>query len=265
MDKFDGTGQSSQTLDTASHTGRLNLDKANLFWVDMEWLGVGDVRCGFLVDGTLYPAHTFHHDNLSNGVYMTTAVLPIRYEIENLTTTASSSTLKQICSTVISEGGYQKRNKSRAQTMDFGSFKTLSSANTYYPVMSIRLNPDRPDSVVLPKNFDLTAITNQTATLHYKILINASLSNTSFENCVGNTVQYDVSANSTMSGGTLIKSGYISTSQKGAAAVDIGTIEEFEVQLGRTISGNSDIFTVAVASETAGVNVGVTIEWYEVI
>lgn len=264
LDKFDGTGLSSQMSIANSHAQGLIVNNTNLFWIDMEWLGVGDVRCGFLVDGALYPAHVFHHDNVANTTYMTTAILPIRYEIENLDTTSSSSTLKQICSTVISEGGYQGRNKSRAQAMDFGSFKTLTAANTYYPVMSIRLNPDRPDAVVLPKNFDLAVITNQTATLHYKVLINANLSNTSFANCQGDTVQYDVSANSTFTGGTLIKSGYVSTSQKGAA-VDIGSIEEFEVQLGRTISGNSDVFSVVVASETASTNVAVTIEWYELI
>ncbi len=130
--------------------------------------------------------------------------------------------------------------------------------------MSIRLSPDRPDAVVLPKNFDLGVITNQTTTLHYKILINANLSNTSFANCQGNTVQFDISANSTVSEGTLIKSGYISTSQKGAA-IDIGSIDEFEIQLGRTISGNSDVFSLVVASETGGVKVGATLEWFELI
>lgn len=264
IDKFDGAGLSAQMSVAGNHGGGLLVNKTNIFWIDMEWLGVGDVRCGFVVDGAMYPAHIFHHDNVANTTYMTTAVLPIRYEIENLNTTASSSTLKQICSTVVSEGGYQGRNKSRAQATDFGNFKTLTTANTYYPVMSIRLNPDRPDAVVLPKNFDLAVITNQTATLHYKILINASLANASFANCQGNTVQYDVSANSSSTGGTLIKTGFISTSQKGAA-IDLGSIEEFEIQLGRTISGNSDIFSVFVASETSGAQIGSSIEWYELI
>lgn len=264
IDKFDGKGLSGQMSLANNHGEGLLVNKSNLFWIDMEWLGVGDVRCGFLVDGGLYPAHVFHHDNVANTTYITTAVLPIRYEIENLNTAGSSSTLKQICSTVISEGGYQGRNRARSHPMDLGNFKTLAAANTYYPVMSIRLNPDRPDAVVLPKNFDLGAITNQSATLHYKILINANLSNTSFANCQGNTVQFDISANSTFSGGTLIKSGYISTSQKGTA-VDIGSIDEFEIQLGRTISGNSDVFSLIVASETSGVNVGATIEWFELI
>ncbi len=41
-DKFDGNGSSQRTLDAS---------KANIFWSDIEWLGVGDVRTGFFVDG----------------------------------------------------------------------------------------------------------------------------------------------------------------------------------------------------------------------
>jgi hypothetical protein len=58
--------------------------------------------------------------------------------------------------------------------------------------------------------------------------------------------------------------GYITTGQKGGS-LDFGSIEEFEIQLGRTISGNSDVITLYTACETAGADVGVTMEWYELI
>lgn len=262
-DKFDGTGYSSQLGGTEHGTG-LDLTKSNIFWIDIEWLGVGDVRTGFVVDGLMVPAHIFHNDNKNTTTYMTTACLPIRYEIENIGTTSLASTMKQICSTVISEGGYQGRNRSRSQPLDFGSFKTLAAANTYYPVMSIRLSPDRPDSVVIPKNIDFAVIVNQTSTLHYKVLVNATLPNASFANCAGNTVQFDISANSEMSGGTLIKSGYVSTGSKGAA-IDFGSLEEFEYQLGRNINGTTETLTIAIAAETGSSKVGVAMEWYELI
>lgn len=98
VDHFDGTGPSERSLDPT---------KANIFWMDIEWLGVGDVRTGFVVDGHLKIAHIFHNDNANPTSYMTTAVLPLRQEIENLGTTASTSTAKQICATVASEGGYE--------------------------------------------------------------------------------------------------------------------------------------------------------------
>ncbi len=264
-DSFDGTGFSKQ-LGGPEHGSGIDLNKANIFWLDIEWLGVGDVRTGFAVDGQFCPAHVFHNDNKNPTTYMTTAVLPIRYEIENVSSTSSNSTMKQICSTVISEGGYQGRNKARSQTMDLGSFKDLSVANTYYPVMSLRLAPSRIDSVVIPRNIDLTAVTNITSVLHYKVVVNSTLVNSSFSDCFGNTVQFDVSANtqSNPSTGILIKSGYITTSQKGGS-LDFGAIEEFEYQIGRTINGTSDVITIYVASETAGTDVGATMEWFELI
>ncbi len=97
VDKLDGVGVSKKTLD---------LDKANIFFIDVEWLGVGTVRCGFVIDGQLIHCHSFHHAGIESDAYMTTAVLPVRYEIKNTAGTASASTLKQICSTVISEGGF---------------------------------------------------------------------------------------------------------------------------------------------------------------
>jgi len=97
-DVFDGSGTSGRTID---------ITKGNIFWTDIEWLGVGDVRTGFFVDGKPVVAHTFHNDNVHPTTYMTTAVLPCRYELENKTAQASGSTLHQICTTVMSEGGYE--------------------------------------------------------------------------------------------------------------------------------------------------------------
>jgi hypothetical protein len=102
IDKLDGTGPSGKTLD---------ITKAQILWMDVEWLGLGTVRLGFVIDGVFVHCHSFHHANLITATYITTASLPLRYEIENLGTTAGASTLKQVCSTVISEGGYELRGK----------------------------------------------------------------------------------------------------------------------------------------------------------
>jgi hypothetical protein len=99
-DKLDGTGSSGLTIDTT---------KSQIFWQDFEWLGVGSVRTGFVINGKFIVCHTFNHANILALVYMTTAILPIRYEIENTGATDGSRTMKQICSTVISEGGYEKK------------------------------------------------------------------------------------------------------------------------------------------------------------
>ena len=99
VDKFDGTGPSGITLD---------LTKAQILFFDIEWLGVGDVRCGFYSQGKPVIAHIFQNENVKDKVYMKTAILPVRYEITATGALSSGATLRQICSTVASEGGYQQ-------------------------------------------------------------------------------------------------------------------------------------------------------------
>jgi hypothetical protein len=62
----------------------LDFSKAQIFWIQIEWLGVGTVKTGFILDGELILAHTFNHANSVTSTYMTSAQLPIRYEIQNL-------------------------------------------------------------------------------------------------------------------------------------------------------------------------------------
>lgn len=73
QDKLDGKGPSGLTLDPT---------KAQILWMDVEWLGLGTVRMGFVIDGKLVHCHSFHHANRVTSTYITTASLPLRYEIE---------------------------------------------------------------------------------------------------------------------------------------------------------------------------------------
>jgi hypothetical protein len=93
-DTLNGTGASGFTLNAAT---------SNILFIDIEWLGVGSVRVGFVINGQLITAHTFYNANSLTTVYMQTANLPIRYEIERAgTITAGTYTLQQICSSCIS-------------------------------------------------------------------------------------------------------------------------------------------------------------------
>ena len=74
IDTLDGNGVSGITLDAT---------KSQILVFDMEWLGVGRVRCGIVVDGKVYYCHEFLHSNVEEGVYISTPNLPLRYEIDN--------------------------------------------------------------------------------------------------------------------------------------------------------------------------------------
>lgn len=245
-DKFDGTGPSGRTVD---------LSKSNILWIDMEWLGVGDVRVGFFVDGRPVTAHTFHNDNVNTTTYMTTAILPLRFEIENLSATGISSTAKQICNTVISEGGYQ--GFSRIYNVDY-NVKGISTTS-YTPMISIRLNPARPDYPVVPARAAFTT-TSANKVIQYRLLKNATLTSPTWTTHSNNNVQYDVSATA-VSSGTVISSGYFQS----GTPISLSDINNFNFQLGRTISGTSDTLTLALIALDTAADVFSSLSWYELV
>lgn len=125
-DVCDGTGASGFDID---------ISKTQLIFIDFQWLGVGKVRCGFVHDGATVLAHEFNNSNNLANVYMSTPNLPVRCEIRNQGITTGAH-FDQICSTVISEGGYVEAGQDWAAETD--SLVTIASGSSK-PVMAIRL------------------------------------------------------------------------------------------------------------------------------
>jgi hypothetical protein len=236
----------------------LNVDRTQIFWTDIEWLGVGSVRCGFVVNGAYVLCHTFHHANVAGNTttYMTTAVLPVRYEITNTAGTSGASMMRQICSTVISEGGYNAFTYS--ETAGRGtSVLRLSSAGTYYPVVSIRLDSTRLDAIVLPRQVDVLSPTVNY--YRWKLVLNPTLTGATFAgHSASGTVEYDTAATA-ISGGTELQAGYVSSRELSELGADA-----FAFQLGRTLAGVSDIVTLAMAATSNNADVLAQIGWQEI-
>lgn len=228
-DKLNGTGASGKILD---------LTKAQILWMDFEWLGVGSVRCGFIIDGQFIVCHTFNNANDIDKVYMTTAILPIRYEIENTAGTASASTLTQICSTVISEGGYDQKSSLRWARMT-----TATTVGTdFEPLVSIRLKSTTLGAVIIPSIFNAMPIGS---TLDYEVALirNATLTTPTWTS-LNTNVEMDT-ASLTMTGGTIVQSTYVSGSNQGSGLAS-GDIEyNFANQIGVSLADVSDIYTLA--------------------
>lgn len=241
-DKFDGTDDEYSKGTTAFASG-LDIAKANIFWIQIEWLGVGDVTCGFVGDGKLIPAHTFKHPNQETTTYMTTGTLPVRYEISTSgAVSAPTSTLKQICSTVISEGGYEKVSKLKVARPT----TTKSVGTSFVPLVTIRLADDRLDSVILLKEFNILGIASSGSANFEAILVkNGTLTNTSFDTTTFSNVDFDVSANA-ISGGEIFKVEYTSATQQSRVPLTVDEGYNFDLQLGRTLGNVSDTITLAV-------------------
>ena len=250
-DKMDGQGGQSNISGVT-----LDVTKAQIFWCDVEWLGVGSVRCGFVINGQFIVCHIFHHANIFNKVYMTTASLPVRYE---LTSTGAAGTMRAICSTVISEGGYSNRSQSRA----IGTSLTgRELSNTVYrPLVCIRLKSANIDSIVVPTKFDLYGL--QLAAFGYRVILNPTLTDANWTTAGDNSsVEYDLSATA-LTGGTVVDEGIFVGSNKGGTASVSSSDVDFSNQLGRTIAGVSDIWCLAAISTTNNDDAVASVSWQE--
>lgn len=233
IDKLNGTGDSGFTLD---------LTKAQIFWQDFEWLGVGSVRAGFVIDGQIIICHTFQNANNLTSVYMTTAILPLRYEITNTGATASSATLKQICSSVISEGGYEKKVATNVARMTTAN---SSISTSFVPLVSIRLASGRTGAVVLPDGYSVLPTASASTTFEIVLVKNPTLTGASWGATDSNNVERDISATS-YTGGTIVHSQYVQSSTQAQGFSSGGGDYNWDLQLGATIGGTSDIYTIAV-------------------
>ena len=244
----------------------LDLTKAQITWIDIEWLGLGSVRCGFVIDGKLIHCHTFHHANLITSTYITTASLPLRYEIKNTGTTASSSTMKQVCSSVISEGGYELRGLQQAATVPITSPVDLPTAGTFYTVLSIRLkaSPDRLDAIVILTALSILGITNN---VNYNWQIRASgTSNggTWVDAGADSAIEYKIDGG-TYTGGRILASGYTSGSNQGSTSVDILKEALFKFQLERNgLTGTPFELSLVASASVNGGDIFGSMDWEEV-
>jgi hypothetical protein len=246
-DKMDGTGASGVTLDPT---------KTQILYMDFEWLGVGTVRCGFVQDGALIVCHSFHHANTATSVYMTTATLPVRYEIEDSAGAGSASSLQQICSTVMSEGGYDQR-----VAPAWARRTTLMAATTsFQPIVSIRIKSGSEGAVVIPSQF--TALPVGTV-LDYEVALikNPTLTGASFTSNSLN-VDYDVTATA-LTGGTIVSTTFISGSNQGSTTLDQGSQYNFDLQLGVDLSGTSDIYTLAARTLSGSDDIIGALSYYD--
>jgi len=257
IDKLDGTGPSGKTLD---------ITKAQILWMDIEWLGLGTVRLGFVIDGLFVHCHSFHHANLIESTYITTASLPLRYEIENLDTTAGVSTLKQVCSTVISEGGYELRGRQGAIGTPISTPRDLAATGVLYPIVSLRLksSPDRLDAIVIPTAASILGDGNN-AFFEWRLQSNATTSGGAWASAGTNSsVEYNLSGTSSSGGFTLAK-GYISSTRQSTNSIDILKAALFQFQLQRNgLAGTPEEFSLLVQTKTAGDDVYASIDWEEI-
>lgn len=232
-DKLDGTGPSGLTLD---------LTKSQIFWTDIEWLGVGNVRCGFIINGQYIICHTFQNANINNTVYMTTAVLPVRYEITTTGVIGGAATLKQICSSVVSEGGYEQISQPQVARRDTA---LTGLGTTFVPLISIRLAATGYGAVIIPRT--LNVFPASADDFEFVLVKNPTLTGTPAWNAVPSdaTVEFDVAATG-YTGGDIVEQGYVAASNQGSSPISEILAYNWDLQLGVSLAPASDIYTLGI-------------------
>jgi hypothetical protein len=257
VDKMNGTGPSGITLD---------ITKAQILFMDIEWLGEGTVRLGFVINGQFYLCHNFHHANIITSTYITTASLPLRYEITNTGVTASASTLKQVCSTAISEGGYELRGSQLGVGTPITTPKTFAAAGTYYPMVAIRLKAATLDAVVITTAVSLLGIGNG-KNYAWRIVQSAITTGGSWVSAgADSSVEYNLTG-TTVSGGRVLAQGYVNSSNQGSPSINILKEAIFASQLERNSFTSTPLeIVVEMAIDTIGGTLGayVSLDWEEV-
>jgi hypothetical protein len=245
--------QSEWNIDTAPW---LDFSKTNIFTADLEWLGVGRVRCGFVLDGEYYYCHEFNHANNLDAVYMTTAVLPLSYAIE--ATAAASGSMKQICSNVTSEGGYEPGGAIYITGRGASNFASISSETM---VAAIRMASGRTDNVILPAQVDVTIGGNpaSNAAAEWRMRLNPTISGTWLDAANGRGNVQTMSSG-TFSGGTVVNGGLVAARSN----IDFHPERSLELSLGADANGESDIVILTIQCSSATEATGL-LGWREVL
>lgn len=256
-DKLDGTGPSQITID---------ITKAQIFWMDIEWLGVGSVRMGFVINGQFIVCHTFNHANIIASTYITTASLPLRYEIENTAETAEASTLKQICSSVISEGGYELRGTQNSIAIPILTPRTFAVAGTYYPIIGLKLTSTKLDAIVILTAISVLGLGNG-KNYAWRLVEKGVISGGTWVPVgASSAVEYNISGTS-VTGGSVLASGFVNSSNQGSPVVNILKDSLFSSQLernGLTGAPYELILEAAVSTTSGGEGMLASVDWEEI-
>jgi hypothetical protein len=248
-DKLDGTGPSQIT---ASPTAQ------QLISIDYEWYGAGQVIFSFTIDGETHVIHKFNNANVINTVWCSTPFLPIRLELENVTGAAGTHYLYQGSNSLSQEGEPEKLGTLVSRGNAIGG-TTMALANTYYPIVSLRLKSTSLQGVVLPRSIQVA--TNDNTNVFWRLVQNPTLTGAVWTDPTDTNIitQYDVTATS-YTGGTNLVSGF--TVGGGSSLIDLD--QKAHLQIGRSSLGTvSDIYTLACASPNTNKAALAVMNWLE--
>jgi len=248
-EKFDGNGWTGVTADPT---------KQQMISINYEWYGAGIIQFAWLMKNETVASHTFENSNTNPGVWCSTPFLPIRVEIENVTGVAGTHYLYQGSNSLIQEGEPEKLGTLLSISNPITG-TTMASANTFYPIISIRLKSNNLGAVMLLRS--LQAATDDNTNIYWELVENATnTGGTWVDHPDPNSfMQYNITQTATTGGNPLLQGFVINGS---GALVDLDI--KAALQLGRSGIGTiSDTYTLVCASPNVNKKALAVLNWIE--
>jgi hypothetical protein len=252
---MDGSGPSGITID---------LTKTQIFCVDFEWLGVGRVRFGFVVDGQIIYCHELLNANALSEVYMSTPNLPLRYEISN-DGSGSSASMDHICTSIISEGGTQDLGILRYRSTT-GQHINADVTNTQYGIIGLRLQSSKPSGVIKMVSFSMINATVDN--YEWRLVLNPVLGGVAptFADHTNSVLQAAIgernAPGTTITNGVPLQGGFVKSSgTSGAITVAL----ENAIRLGVALDGTRDELWLVCRPLSPNADIDASITWRELL
>ena len=263
QNKLDGTAVNGVTLDPTMR---------QIVLFEYEWYGAGIAELKFVIDDHPISVHKQFHGNRQELPWMGTPFVPFRCEIENVSATIGTHSLHQSSNSFMLEGATGLLGVAVSVSSPITGTR-LGVANSWYPVLSIRLQSDKLAGVVLPSTYQVATIDN--TNIFFRLVRNAVIGADA-----GNSAWTDVpdsgsaftefqtydtpAAIDDADQGTRLDSGFIVA---GGGSANIQLDQSTQYQLGRytttTIGDTSDVFTLLCASSSTNKDALASMTWVE--
>ena len=253
VDKLDGTGPTGIIADP---------EAVQLMVIEYEWYGAGQVEFNFVIGNNKIPVHQFDHANIESTTWASKGSLPIRVEITNVTGVAGTHTFYQGSHSFSTEGTTGILGRQRNISSPLTGY-TLTTANTFYPVLAIRLKTTSLDAAVIPDVYSGATLDN--TSIFVKVLDGVTVTGGTWVSyAVDSPIEYNITGTS-FTGGRTIETLHISSGNMGNRyQFPERSVTQLQRNTTTTLGDTSSVFLVAIAAIGANKAGWASLGWIEV-
>jgi len=253
IDKLDGSGPSGITVAP---------DAIQLMSIEYEWYGAGQVEFNFVINNNKFPVHQFNHANITSTTWASSGSLPIRVELTNVTGTAGTHTLYQGSHSFSAEGITNLLGRQRDISSPLAGY-TSTTANTFYPVVAIRLKTTSLRSVIIPDEYAGATLDN--TSVFVRVIEGANITGGTWVSYGADSpIEYNITATG-FTGGRTVSTQFVGVGNSGGKNVfPDRTVTQLQRNTTTTLGDTSSTFLIAIASTGANKSTWASLGWIEV-